>query len=136
VLYGAAPFDKLANPPILRETELRPLSPLSDPAENPIAAKEPVALETIADEDLGTRVVAGPTAFGRRKVFAVPAGVVGKSPAYEIEREQWRTSGRDIPVRTVVRNGGNHTTTTVTITPLDRDVRSSMFEIPEGYARH
>ncbi len=88
------------------------------------------------DEDLGTQVVSGESATGKRITHTVPAGSEGNARAMQSVRETWMSPDLKVPVMTKVTDPRRGTVVTQ-LTNINRaEPDPTLFQAPAGYTVH
>jgi hypothetical protein len=96
----------------------------------------PTADPNMKNEELGTQVVNGESATGRRMTHTIPAGSQGNARQLQSVRETWMSPDLKVPVMTKITDPRRGTTVTQ-LTNINRsEPDATLFQIPAGYTVH
>ncbi len=98
--------------------------------------QSPAADPNMKNEELGTQVVNGESATGRRITHTVPAGSEGNARQLQSVRETWMSPDLKVPVMTKITDPRRGTTVTQ-LTNINRaEPDAALFQVPAGYTVH
>ena len=84
-------------------------------------------------ETLASRSMNGVIATGTRTTHTIPAGTIGNSAAIETVHERWFSEDLKVPVKTVITDPRNGTSTSELTNLLRGDPDASLFTIPSDF---
>jgi hypothetical protein len=98
--------------------------------------RQPSSDPNTKNEDLGTQVVNGESATGRRVTHTVPAGTEGNTRAIQSVRETWMSPDLKVPVMTKTSDPRRGTTVTQLSNINRAEPDPTLFQAPAGYTVH